>query len=46
MALLEFERVSKRFGRGSGERIALHEVSFELDAGEVVGVWGRRRSGR
>ncbi len=46
MALLEFERVSKRFGRGSGERIALHEVSFELDVGEVVGVWGRRRSGR
>jgi ABC-type sugar transport system ATPase subunit len=46
MALLEFERVSKRFGRGPGERIALHEVSFELDTGEVVGVWGRRRSGR
>jgi ABC-type multidrug transport system ATPase subunit len=46
MALLELERVSKRFGRGAGERTALHEVSFEIDAGEVVGVWGRRRSGR
>jgi putative ABC transport system ATP-binding protein len=46
MALLELERVSKRFGRGSAERIALHDVSFELDTGELVGVWGRRRSGR
>ena len=46
MALLELERVSKRFGRGSGERIALHDVSFELEEGELVGVWGGRRSGR
>lgn len=46
MALLELEHVSKRFGRGSGERIALHDVSFELDTGELVGVWGSRRSGR
>jgi ABC-type sugar transport system ATPase subunit len=46
MTLLELERVSKRFGRGSGERIALHEVTLELDTGELVGVWGRRRSGR
>ncbi len=46
MALLELERVSKRFGRGSRERIALHDVSFALDSGELVGVWGSRRSGR
>ncbi len=46
MALLELERVSKRFGRGAAERIALHEVTLELEAGELVGVWGRRRSGR
>jgi putative ABC transport system ATP-binding protein len=46
MALLELEHVSKRFGRGSSERIALHDVSFELAEGELVGVWGRRRSGR
>lgn len=46
MALLELERVSKRFGRGSGERIALQDVTLELDTGELVGVWGRRRSGR
>jgi len=46
MTLLELERVSKRFGRGSGERIALHEVTLQLETGELVGVWGRRRSGR
>src|SRR5271167_4261076 len=46
MALLELEHVSKRFGRGSGERIALHDVTLELEHGELVGVWGRRRSGR
>ena len=46
MALLELEHVSKRFGRGSAERIALHDVTLEIEAGELVGVWGRRRSGR
>lgn len=46
MALLELEGVSKRFGRGAAERIALHDVTLELEAGELVGVWGRRRSGR
>jgi putative ABC transport system ATP-binding protein len=46
MALLELEHVSKRFGRGAGERIALHDVTLQLEAGELVAVWGRRRSGR
>jgi ABC-type multidrug transport system ATPase subunit len=34
--------VSKRFARGVGA----DDVSLDLDAGELVGVWGRRRSGR
>jgi putative ABC transport system ATP-binding protein len=46
MALLELEGVTKRFGRGAAERIALHDVTLELEEGELVGVWGRRRSGR
>jgi ABC-type sugar transport system ATPase subunit len=46
MALLELEHVSKRFGRGAGERIALHDVTLQMEAGELVAVWGRRRSGR
>jgi len=39
---LTMDAVSKRFARGVGAS----EVSLDVDAGEVVGVWGRRRSGR
>jgi ABC-type lipoprotein export system ATPase subunit len=46
MTLLEFAHVSKRYGRGSNERVALHDVSLRIDPGELVAVWGRRRSGR
>lgn len=46
MSLLELEHVSKRYGRGSHEQDALHDVSLELDTGELVAIWGRRRSGR
>jgi putative ABC transport system ATP-binding protein len=46
MSLLELEGVGKRYGRGPGERIALRDVSLELDAGELVAIWGMRRSGR
>jgi ABC-type multidrug transport system ATPase subunit len=38
MSLLEIDRVSKR--------PALEDVSLEMDAGEIVSVWGERRSGR
>ncbi len=46
MALLELADVGKRYGRGQLERVALREVSFELSAGELLAVWGRRNSGR
>jgi len=46
MALLTLERVSKTYVRGRRELVALHDVSLELEAGEIVGVWGRRFSGR
>jgi ABC-type sugar transport system ATPase subunit len=46
MSLLELRRVSKRYGRGARERTALKDVSLEINAGELVSVWGRRRSGR
>jgi ABC-type multidrug transport system ATPase subunit len=46
MALLELERVSKRFGRGLTEHVVLHEVSLRIEIGELVVVWGGRRSGR
>jgi putative ABC transport system ATP-binding protein len=46
VALLELNGVGKRYGRGQLERVALREVSFELSAGELLAVWGRRNSGR
>lgn len=46
MALLELEHVSKLYRRGSRERLALADVSLTVDAGELVSVWGLRRSGR
>ncbi len=44
MALIELERIGKRYNRGS--RVALDDVSMEIHAGEMVVVWGERRSGR
>jgi putative ABC transport system ATP-binding protein len=46
MSLLALECVTKTYIRGRRELVALQEVSFELDAGEIVGIWGRRFSGR
>jgi putative ABC transport system ATP-binding protein len=46
MALLELTDIGKRYGRAQLERVALHEVSFELSRGELVAIWGRRNSGR
>jgi ABC-type lipoprotein export system ATPase subunit len=46
MRLLELDRVFKRYRRGSSERVALCDVSLSLESGELVAVWGRRRSGR
>ncbi len=46
MSLLELRRVSKSHLRGSRRVEVLREVSLEIDAGELVAVWGLRRSGR
>jgi putative ABC transport system ATP-binding protein len=46
MSLLELEDVSKRRRDAQRERIVLEQVSMEVEAGELVGVWGPRRSGR
>jgi ABC-type sugar transport system ATPase subunit len=45
MSLLELERVSKYYGQ-LDERVALRDVSLRIDVGEMVVVWGMRRSGR
>jgi ABC-type multidrug transport system ATPase subunit len=46
MTLLALERVSRRRGRSPHERVVLREVSLQVDGGELVAVWGARRSGR
>ena len=46
MSLLALDHVSKTYSRGRRELQALRDVSLELGAGEIVGVWGRRFSGR
>jgi len=46
MSLLELEHVSKVYGRGGRECVVLRDVSLELCVGELVAVWGLRRSGR
>jgi ABC-type lipoprotein export system ATPase subunit len=46
MSLLELESVAKRYREAQLERVALRDVSFQLDSGELAMVWGRRGSGR
>jgi ABC-type lipoprotein export system ATPase subunit len=46
MSLLELQRVGKRYVEGLHERVVLRELSLQLEAGELVVVWGLRRSGR
>lgn len=46
MSLLALERISRRRGQDPHEHVVLRDVSFELDAGELVAVWGLRHSGR
>jgi ABC-type sugar transport system ATPase subunit len=44
MTLLKLEHVGRCYKRGS--RVALDDVSMDIDAGEMVVVWGERQSGR
>lgn len=45
MSLLSLEDVSL-FDRESDGRLLLKDICLQLDAGELVGIWGKRRSGR
>jgi ABC-type methionine transport system ATPase subunit len=44
--LLSFSRVSKRYPDGSRDIVVLDRVSFEVEAGACVGVYGARREGK
>lgn len=44
--LLSFANVGKRRGEGERESIVLKGVSFELQTGSTLGIYGQRRSGK
>jgi ABC-type multidrug transport system ATPase subunit len=46
MSLLELDRVEKAYGRGPYRQMILRDVTLEIESGEIVAVWGLRRSGR
>jgi predicted ABC-type transport system involved in lysophospholipase L1 biosynthesis ATPase subunit len=46
MSLFAFEHVTKGYLDGRRSRNILEDASFEVDAGDFVGIWGVRRSGK
>lgn len=46
MSLLVVQDVTKRYMVGRHEKDALRRATLEVEAGELVAVWGLRRSGR
>jgi predicted ABC-type transport system involved in lysophospholipase L1 biosynthesis ATPase subunit len=46
MSLFAFEHVTKHHWDGRRPFAVLDDVSFEVDAGDFVGIWGMRRSGK
>jgi ABC-type multidrug transport system ATPase subunit len=46
MALLVLQNVTKRYPSARRPRVALNDVSLDVASGELVAVWGVRRSGR
>jgi len=45
-ALIEFKSVSKSFRRDKQDLLVLHELSFSVNAGEIVAVLGKSGSGK
>lgn len=46
MSILSLEHVCKRYPDGRNETAALEDVSFDVDSGDFIGIWGIRRSGK
>jgi putative ABC transport system ATP-binding protein len=44
--MLQLERVCKRYGRPDGSRIALDDVSLQLERGQIMGVFGPSGAGK
>lgn len=46
MSLLSLRHVNKRYLDGRKQLTVLDDVSLEIDAGDFVGIWGMRRTGK
>jgi predicted ABC-type transport system involved in lysophospholipase L1 biosynthesis ATPase subunit len=46
MSLFAFDHVTKGYLDGRRSRSILEHISFEVDAGDFVGIWGMPRSGK
>ena len=46
MSLLSIEHVTRRYRSGRLERVAVRDISLDIEPGELVAVWGARFSGR
>lgn len=44
--LLSLEHISKRYGSASSERVALEDISLELERGQMVGLYGPSGCGK
>jgi putative ABC transport system ATP-binding protein len=44
--MLRLEHISKRYSRPNGTRVALDDVSVELDRGQIMGIFGPSGSGK
>lgn len=44
--LLAFDRVTKTYVRGEHETVVLDAVSFEIEAGQLAAIFGRRAAGK
>jgi putative ABC transport system ATP-binding protein len=44
--MLRVERISKRYDRASGSKVALDDVSIELERGQIMGIFGPSGSGK
>jgi ABC-type lipoprotein export system ATPase subunit len=46
MSLLELDRVCRHYRQGAHRHVVLREICLQVHEGEMVAIWGARRSGR